>query len=70
MTRKIDWRGFGKAVMEGWPEGGIDGFDLQELAEKYNVIRAVEGGFNPKRHNDAYGVCPDPGDPWFLRNYR
>ncbi len=31
-------RAFAKAVMESWPEGDVDGGDLQELAEKFGLI--------------------------------
>lgn len=66
----LNWRSFGKAVMEAWPEAGIDGFELQDLAERHGVIRKATGGFNPSRHADAYGVFPAPGDQWYIRNYR
>lgn len=64
-----DWEGFSRAVMEAWPEGGIDGFELQELAEKYRLIRPVPGGYDPATCTDSLGVCPEPGDPWFERAY-
>ena len=70
MTGKIDWPGFGKAIMEAWPERGIDGGDLQTIAQTFNVIQPVKGGFDPKRHSDEYGFSPYPGDEWFRRNYR
>lgn len=37
-----DYKGFAIAIVEGWPEPfaeGLDGFDLQELAEKYGLLR-------------------------------
>jgi hypothetical protein len=64
-----DWEAFGREVMDAWPEGGIDGFDLQDLAEKHGIILSVPGGFDPDKHNDdGYGL--ESGDPWFERNYR
>ena len=65
-----DWEAFGKAVMENWPLGDVDGFELQELAVKHSVISEVPGGFNPDIHQgcDDYGA--EPGDQWFERNYQ
>lgn len=37
-----DFEGFALAVMAGWPEPwgeGLDGFELQELAAKYHVLK-------------------------------
>lgn len=71
MTDKIipDWKAFGKDVMGAWPTGDVDGFYLQDLAEKHHIILPVDGGFDPEKHDDTYAVCPEPGDPWFERNY-
>jgi hypothetical protein len=64
-----NWEAFGREIMKAWPEGGVDGFDLQDLAEKHGIIKAIPGGFDPATCDDALGVSPEPGDPWFLRNY-
>lgn len=68
---RIDWEGFGQAVMEAWPDGDIDGFELQEIAERHGVISQVPGGYDPERDGedaiDEYGI--EPGDAWFVRNY-
>ncbi len=66
---KPAWEAFGKAVMKEWPESGLDGFDLQDLAEKHGLIEIIPGGFNPLVHVDQFG-CADPGDKWFERNYK
>ena len=68
MGRKPDWEGFGRAVMENWPEGDLDGFALQDAAKKFGVIVPVDGGFDPEKHSDVFG-CAEPGDPWFLINF-
>ena len=31
-------RSFAQAVMEAWPDGGIEGGDLQEIAEKHGML--------------------------------
>lgn len=66
----INWAAFGKAVMKSWPEGGLDGFELQELAERHQVIKPYKNGFDPSLHSDGFGVCAERGDAWFYRNYR
>lgn len=66
---KPDFEGFAKAVMRSWPEGGVDGFELQELAEKHSMIAPAPGGYDPERHFDEYGVAPEKGDPWFETTY-
>ena len=66
----IDWVAFGKDIMRMWPHGGLDGFELQELAEKHEVIKPYKDGFDPARHSDDEGVCPHKGDEWLYRNYR
>lgn len=64
-----DWEAFGKAVMEYWPESAaIDCFDLQELAEKHNIILKAPTGYDPARHGES--ECgEEPGEPYFERNY-
>lgn len=64
-----DWEGFGRAVMEWWPGGEISGDELDDAAVKHGLISEVPGGFDPKQHADSDGVCPSPGDPWFLLAY-
>ena len=66
---KPDWESFGKAIMSNWPHGDVDGCELQDLAEQFNVIVPCEGGFDPNKHMDIDCVCPEKGDPWFLPNY-
>lgn len=69
MSDAPDWEAFGKAVMRNWPHGDVDGFELQDLAEKHSVILPVPGGYNPAVHGeDDYGA--EPGDPYFQRNYK
>jgi hypothetical protein len=66
--RTPDWEAFGRKMMEAWPHGGIEGFELQDEAERHRLIVEVPGGFDPGQHDDG-GWGPEPGDPWFLRNY-
>lgn len=66
---KCDWAAFGKAVMNFWPDGAPDGFDLQHLAEEHGIIKRSAGGYDPARHGEN-DVCADKGDEWFYRNYR
>ena len=35
-------RGFAQRVMEAWPEGGLDGLDLQDTAEEFGLLQKVE----------------------------
>lgn len=60
-----DWEGFGRALMEDWPTGDIDGSQLFDMSLKYGLIAEVPGGYNPDEHIDAEGICPETGDPWF-----
>jgi len=64
-----DWEGFGRAIMEVWPDSGIDGEDLQEAAEHYGIIYRAPGGYNPHRHGDEWADIIKPGEPFFVRNY-
>jgi hypothetical protein len=64
-----DWEAFGKAIMRHWPEGGPDGFELQDVALEHNVIIPVPGGYDPEVHgDDPYDA--EPGDEYFQRNYQ
>lgn len=41
-AKKPDFQGFVQALMDGWPEPhgeGLDGFELQELAARFGVLR-------------------------------
>jgi len=69
IEQEPDWQAFGMAIMQNWPAGDVDGGELQDLAEKFNIILPCEGGFDPDRHSDDFGVCPEKGDPWYMRNY-
>jgi len=68
-TEAPDWESFGRAVMQVWPEGDLDGFELQELAIKHHVLLPEPDGFDPSKHEDVYG-CADAGDDWFVLNPR
>lgn len=53
-----------EVICSSW-DGDLDGADIQDLAEKYGLIREV--AFDPRRHADNYGVGASRGDPWFTR---
>jgi hypothetical protein len=65
MDSAPDWEGFGRALMEDWPTGDIDGSHLFDMSLKYGLITEVPGGYNPDEHIDAEGICPETGDPWY-----
>jgi hypothetical protein len=68
MLLKPNWEAFGREIMEAWPEGDVDGWALQEIAAKHRVLVEVE--FDPAIHDDDEGYGAEPGDVWFLRNYK
>lgn len=71
MTTKPDWEGFGRAVMNcGWPTNDIDGAELFELAEMYELVVPIKGGYDPENHIDAEGIGPEKGDPWYEFNFK
>lgn len=65
-----DWENFAKAVLDDWPTGDMDGNVLFDLALQYGMIKEVPGGFDPDRHIDADGICPEEGDPWYEYTFR
>jgi len=65
-----DFEGFAKDVMKAWPERGVDGFELQDLAEKHRLIVKVPGGYDPEHHFDEFGLAPEKGDPWYEIAYK
>lgn len=69
-TPKPDFEGFTKAIMEDWQEHcDIDAADKFEWALKFNILRKIPGGFDPKQHEDVYFGEAEPGDPWYESNY-
>lgn len=66
---KPDWEGFGRAIMSTWAEGGVDGFELQYIAERYGILRLEK--YNPEKHGaqavEEFGI--EPGDAWYVPNY-
>lgn len=57
---------FGEACFESWPEGSIDGGDLQDMLTSHGLIAAVEGGFREAVHIDAHNCSPVEGDEWLM----
>ena len=43
-----DWEGFGRALMDNWPTGDVEGSDLFDLSRKYRLIVEVPGGYDPE----------------------
>lgn len=64
-----DWKGFSLAIMEEWQDhGDIEASTKFDLAVRHRILRRIPGGYNPEEHEDAQGICPEPGDPWFELN--
>lgn len=63
-----DYKGFVEAIMEDWAaHGDIDAEDKFDLAVKFNILRAVPGGYDPEKHSsDWYDA--ERGDPWYEMN--
>ena len=58
--------GFCSDVMESWPEGGVDGGQLQEIAEKHGLLVPEERTEFCEKDEDGCGTCPCAeyhGDP-------
>ena len=66
---KPDWEKFSLLIMNHWPEGDVGGYELQDYAVECGLLVEEPDGFDPNRHIDADCVCPERGDPWFLKNY-
>lgn len=56
---------FGVWCADHWPEGDVDGGEIQEALLRFGIIAPVAGGFNPDIHRDDVG-CASPGDEWFM----
>ena len=63
----VNFEGFAREILSAWPEGGIDGFDMQDLAVKYGLLR--ETTYDPEKHGDDLYGCSEKGDPWFVKTY-
>ena len=64
-----DWEGFSRAIMEEWAAHcDVDAQDKFDLAVKFNLLRPVEGGFDPDQHNSEW-YDAEPGDPWYEPNF-
>ena len=67
MLLKPNWESFGREIMEAWPDG-VDGLDLQDIAVRHMVV--VETTYDPAKHGADGDYGAQPGDPWFVRNYK
>lgn len=68
MGKSPDWEGFGRAIINHWPESDIDMLELQEMAEKHHIIIKEPNGYDKAKHGyHAYAV---KGDDWFLKNFK
>lgn len=65
MSDAPDWEGFARDLMQDWPVGDVDGFELFEAALRNGLLRKIPGGYDPEQHIDAEGICPKTGDPWY-----
>ena len=63
-----DYKGFVEAIMDDWAaHGDIDAEEKFDLAVKFNILRAVPGGYDPEKHSSEwYGA--ERGDPWYEMN--
>ena len=53
------------AISEGaWQGGDLEGFEVQEKAEKLGLIVEEPGGYDPKRHGPH--DYAEPGDTFFV----
>lgn len=66
MRALVPFAKFGDAVMDAWPEGSIDGFELQDMLKEFGLIAPVEGGFRDSVHIDAHNCSPVEGDEWLM----
>ena len=61
-----DFEQFAKAIMRSWPEGDVDGFELQDLAVKHGLLKMVP--YSPDIHGSSEWDA-DPGDDWYVLTY-
>jgi len=47
-----DFEGFAKAIMKNWPEGGVDGFEIQDLALTHGLIQLEPYDHDRHRPNE------------------
>jgi hypothetical protein len=66
--KKPDYKRFTAEIMQAWPWGDVDVFDLQEIAVKYGMLSEIEGGFDPSKHSDPTETAEE-GDSFFERTY-
>lgn len=65
---KPNWEEFARGIMESWPHGDVDSFELQDLAIEYGLIVEDPEGYNYDKHGESdYGV--EEGDTWYVLNY-
>lgn len=65
VTDGPNWEGFGRDLLESWPVRDVDGSELFDAALRNGLIQEIPGGYDPDRHIDAEGICPEKGDPWY-----
>jgi len=62
-----DFEGFAKAIMKNWPEGGVDGFEIQDLALAHGLIQLEP--YDPDRHGPNEYDAEPQGVEWFVKTY-
>ena len=67
---KPNWEAFGREIMEAWPEGGVDGLDLQDIAVRHGVLRETAYDFKAHGKEGHYDWGLQEGDVYFERNYK
>jgi hypothetical protein len=67
-TNIPDFESFAKDIMQSFAfENDIDGFEIQDLAEKHHLIRKVK--FDPEIHGENVDFEVEEGDMIFIPNY-
>jgi len=55
-------KGFARDVMEAWPDGGVDGGELQDIALRHGLL---EPSVPTQEERDEWGLCDT--DDWYRR---
>jgi len=55
-------RAFAQEIMQAWPEGDVDGGELQEAALRHGLLERAEP---TQEERDEWGLCE--GDDWYRR---
>ncbi len=70
LLKRVDhlkkWADLGAAVINQWRWClDVEASEIFDMAHDTGVISPVEGGYDPERHEDEYGISPEIGDNWY-----